>query len=106
MKWDTLKVQLQLTLSPTRECVEQVPELVRVGVEVGEGDHAGDVLAVEVVVGGVDVARAPVRVVVAVGARAEGPVLPQRRCRPVTVVMAGERTKKERCNVYTRKTPT
>ena len=78
-----------MTLSLTRECVEQVPELVRVGVEVGEGDHAGDVLAVEVVVGGVDVARAPVRVVVAVGARAEGTVLPQRRCRPVIVVMAG-----------------
>ena len=62
---------------------------MRVGVEVGEGDHAGDVLAVEVVVGGVDVARAPVRVVVAVGARAEGTVLPQRRCGPVIVVMAG-----------------
>ena len=75
-------------------------------VHIRVGDHPGDVLAVEVVVGGVDVARAPVRVVVTVGARAEGPVLPQRRCRPVTVVMAGERTKKERYNVYTRKTPT
>ena len=85
---ETFKVGLQQQ-SLTRECVEQVPELVRVGVEVGEGDHAGDVLAVEVVVGGVDVARAPVRVVVAVGARAEGTVLPQRRCGPVIVVMAG-----------------
>ena len=80
---------------------------MRVSVEVGEGDHAGDVLAVEVVVGGVDVARAPVRVVVAVGARAEGPVLPQRRCRPVIVVMAGRYdTMKIATKCRTLKTPT
>ena len=34
-------------------------------------------------------------VVVAVGARAEGSVLPQRRCRPVVVVMAGDTMKIE-----------
>ena len=44
---------------------------MRIPVEVGEGDHAGDILAVAVVVGLVDVARAPVGVVVTVGARTE-----------------------------------
>ena len=73
----------------TCQGVEKVPQLVSVLIEIRICDHASHVLAVEVVVGGVDVARAPVRVVVAVGARAEGTVLPQRRCCPVIVVMAG-----------------
>jgi len=51
------------------EGVEQVPQLVRVHPQVVVGHHARHVLAVQVVVRGVDVAHAPVRVVVAVGAR-------------------------------------
>ena len=43
----------------------------RILVEVGVGDHASDILAVEVVVGLVDVPGAPVGVVVAVGASTE-----------------------------------
>ena len=52
------------------------------------GDHASDVLAVEIVVGDVDVPDAPVGVVVAVGARTEGAVIPQGRGAPVVFVMA------------------
>ena len=48
-----------------------VPELVGIHVEVVVGDDAGDELAVEEVVGGVDGAEAPVSVGVAVGAGAE-----------------------------------
>ena len=55
--------------------------------EVRVGDHARDVLTVEVVVGGVDVPHAPVGVVVAVRARTEGAVIPQRWGAPVIVVM-------------------
>jgi len=52
------------------------------------GDHASDVLAVEIVVGDIDVPDAPVGVVVAVGARTEGAVIPQGRGAPVVLVMA------------------
>ena len=62
---------------------------MRVLVHVGVGDHPGHVLAVEVVVGAVDVPHAPVGVVVAVGARAEVAVIPERLSLPVVVVMAG-----------------
>ena len=59
-------------------------------VHIRVGDHPGDVLAVEVVVGAVDVPHAPVRVVVAVGACAERVVIPEGLCLPVIVVMAKE----------------
>ena len=61
---------------------------MRVLVHVGVGDHPGHVLAVEVVVGAVDVPHAPVGVVVAVGARAKVAVIPERLGLPVVVVMA------------------
>ena len=51
------------------------------------GDHASDVLAVEIVMGDVDVPDAPVGVVVAVGACTEGAVIPQGRGAPVVFVM-------------------
>ena len=56
-------------------------------IEVGVGDHACDVLAVEVVVGGVDVPDAPVGVVIAVGAGTERSLSPDRRSAPVIVVV-------------------
>ena len=56
------------------EGLVDVPQLVGVDVEVVVGDDAADELAVEVVVRGVDRADAPVRVGVAVGARAEAAV--------------------------------
>ena len=59
-------------------------------VHIRVGDHPGDVLAVEVVVGAVDVPHAPVRVVVAVGACAEGVVIPEGLSLPVIVVVAKE----------------
>ena len=57
------------------EGLVDVPQLVGVDVEVVVGDDAADELAVEVVVGGVDGADAPVRVRVAVRARTEAAVL-------------------------------
>ena len=60
---------------------------MRVLVHVGVGDHPGHVLAVEVVVGAVDVPHAPVGVVVAVGAGAEWPFRPEGRSLPVVVVV-------------------
>ena len=62
---------------------------MRVLVQVGVGDHPSHVLAVEVVVGAVDVPHAPVGVVVAIGARAKVSVIPKRLGLPVVVVMAG-----------------
>ena len=41
-------------------------------------DHASDILAVEIVVGGVDVPDTPVGVIVTVGAGAKGPLRPHR----------------------------
>ena len=61
---------------------------MRVLVHVGVGDHPGHVLAVEVIVGAVDVPHAPVGVVVAVCARAKVAVIPERLGLPVVVVMA------------------
>ena len=60
---------------------------MRVLVQVGVGDHPSHVLAVEVVVGAVDVPHAPVGVVVAVGARAKVAVIPERLGLPMVVVM-------------------
>ena len=74
----------------TCQGVEKISQLVRVLVEIRVGDHARDVLAVEVVVGGVDVPDTPVRVVVAVGACAEGVVIPEGLSLPVMVVVAKE----------------
>ena len=51
-----------------------VPQLVGIDVEVVVGDDAADKLAVQVVVGNVDGADAPVRVGVGVGARAKGSI--------------------------------
>ena len=51
---------------------------MRVLVQVGVGDHPSHVLAVEVVVSAVDVPHTPVRVVVAVGARAKVAIIPER----------------------------
>ena len=42
-------------------------------------DHASDILAVEIVVSGVDGPGAPVGVVIAVGTGTEGSLCPQRR---------------------------
>ena len=63
---------------------------MRVLVQVGVGDHPGHVLAVEVVVGAVDVPHTPVRVVVAVGARAKVAVIPEGLCVPMVVIVAGK----------------
>ena len=63
---------------------------MRVLVQVGVGDHPGHILAVEVVVGAVDVPHAPVGVVVAVGARAKVSIIPEGIGVPVVVVMAGK----------------
>ena len=52
------------------------------------GDHASDVLAVEIVVGHVDIPGAPVGVVVAVGARTEGAIIPQGWRTPMVLIMA------------------
>ena len=57
-------------------------------IEIRVGDHARDVLAVEVVVGGVDVPDTPVRVVVAVGAGTERASSPQRGGLPVVLIVA------------------
>ena len=64
-------------------------------IEVGVGDHACDVLAVEVVVGGVDVPDTPVGVVVAVGAGTERALSPERRGAPVVVVVTRYRVRRE-----------
>ena len=82
-----MRIVLQSVVTITCQGVEKVPQLVLVLIEVGVGDHACDVLAVEVVVGGVDVPDAPVGVVVAVGAGAEGPRGPEGGRLPVLVVM-------------------
>ena len=72
----------------TCQGVEKISQLVRVLVEIRVGDHARDVLAVEVVVGGVDVPDTPVRVVVAVGAGTEGASSPHRGRLPVVLIVA------------------
>ena len=64
-------------------------------VEIRVGDHARDVLAVEVVVGGVDVPDTPVRVVVAVGAGTERALSPERRGAPVVVVVTRNKVRRE-----------
>ena len=73
----------------TCQGVEKVPQLVPVLIEIRICDHARHVLAVEVVVGGVDVPHTPVRVVVAVGAGTERAPAPQRGGLPVVLVVAG-----------------
>ena len=60
----------------------------RINVDVEVGDHASDILAVEIVVGGVDVPDTPVGVVVTVSAGTEGTLSPERCSLPVVVVMA------------------
>ena len=64
-------------------------------VHIRVGDHPGDVLAVEVVVGGVDVPDTPVGVVVAVGAGTERALSPERRGAPVVVVMTRYKVRRE-----------
>ena len=71
-----------------RQSVQEVPQLVRVDPEVVVGHHPRDVLAVEIVVGGVDVPDAPVGVVVAVGAGTESSPGPVGLSFPVVVVVA------------------
>ena len=69
--------------------------MIFVLVEVGVGDHSSDVLAVEVVVGGVDVPDTPVGVVVAVGAGTERALSPERRGAPVVVVVTRNKVWRE-----------
>ena len=72
----------------TWQCVEKIPQLERIYSEIKIGDHACDILAVEIVVGGVDIPDTPVGVVVTVGAGAEGPFCPHRGGLPVIIVVA------------------
>ena len=60
----------------------------RINPEVKVGDHASDILAVKIVVGGVDVPDTPVGVVVTVSAGTEGTLSPEGCSLPVGVVMA------------------
>ena len=69
--------------------------MIFVLIEVGVGDHSSDVLAVEVVVGGVDVPDTPVGVVVAVGAGTERALSPERRGAPVGVVVTRNKVWRE-----------
>ena len=73
----------------TCQGVEKVPQLVAILIEIRVGDHTSHVLAVEIVVGGVDVPDTPVRVVVAVGAGTERPSGPHRGGLPVVLIVAG-----------------
>ena len=82
---DLLVHVVQLGVS---EAVQKVPQLVRVHAEIVVGHHARHVLAVEIVVGDVDVPHAPVGVVVAVGAGTERSSGPERGGLPVVLVMA------------------
>jgi len=67
--------------------VEEVPQLVGVDSHVVVGHHPRHVLAVEIVVGDVDVPDTPVGVVVAVGAGTERTTSPTRLRPPVLVVV-------------------
>ena len=60
----------------TCQGVEKIPQLERINPEVKVGDHASDILAVKIVVGGVDVPDTPVGVVVTVSAGTEGTLSP------------------------------
>ena len=60
----------------------------RINVDVKVGDHASDILAVEIVVGGVYVPGTPVGVVVTVSAGTERTLSPEGCSLPVGVVMA------------------
>ena len=63
----------------TWQCVEKIPQLERIYSKIKISDHASDILAVEIVVSGVDGPGAPVGVVIAVGTGTEGSLCPQRR---------------------------
>ena len=75
-------------MNVTFECVQKIPQLVRILVEVRVSYHASDVLAVKVVVGHVDIPDTPVGVVVAVGAGTKRSLSPERGSCPMMVVMA------------------
>merc|ERR1719209_833406 len=77
-----------MKLSSLSLSVEQVSQLVRVNPQIEVGHHTSDVLAIKVVVGLVDVSHAPVGVVVAVGASAEGSLRPLGFRLPMVVVVA------------------
>ena len=63
-------------------------QLEGVSVDVEVSDHASDILAVEVVLGTVDVSDAPVGVVIAVSTGTEWTISPQWSSFPVVIVMA------------------
>ena len=71
-----------------RQSVINIPQLIRIDVEVVIGDDAAHELAVQVVVSRVHGSQAPVGVRVGVGARAERAVIPKWRRSPVVVVVA------------------
>lgn len=71
-----------------RQGVGDVAQLVGVDAHVVVGDESGDEFAVERVVGRVERADAPVRIVVGVHADAEGVVVPQRGRPPMILVVA------------------
>ena len=78
---------MELLQDAVVEVVHGVPQLIRIFHDVVVRDKAGDKLAVEEVVGRVDSARAPVRVIVGIGTRAKRSQGPIGRDFPVIVVL-------------------
>ena len=72
----------------TFECVQKISQLVWILVDIRVSYHACDILAVEVVVGHVDIPNTPVGVIVAVGAGTKRSLSPERGSCPMIVVMA------------------
>ena len=84
----------------TWQCVEKIPQLEGIYSEIKIGDHACDILAVEIVVGGVDIPDTPVGVVVTVGAGAKRSLGPKWRSFPMIVIVTEIRTESINAETY------